>query len=101
MGSVFVSRGIHNAATFYVTGDDNASFSVTLPVNPVILSHITSSRTMLVDSRSSVPSAGIGTGMLKNGYQTVYVGARLKAGTLDDNPVGVYRGSYEITFDFN
>jgi len=101
MGSVFVSTGVHNAASFYVTGDENAAFSITLPENPVILSHTESSRTMLVDSWSSVPLPGIGAGMLKNGYQTVYVGATLRVGTVDDNPVGVYTGSYEITFDFN
>jgi hypothetical protein len=56
---------------------------------------------MLVDSWNSVPTPGTGTGMLLNGYQTVYVGATLKVGTLNDNPVGIYTGSYEITFDFN
>ncbi len=56
---------------------------------------------MLVENWNSVPAPGIGTGMLQNGYQTVYVGATLKVGSLSDNPVGIYSGSYEITFDFN
>jgi hypothetical protein len=102
MGTVFIGTGVHNAASFYVTGDADASFSISLPVNPVILTHRTSSaRTMLVDNWISVPAPGIGTGMLRNGYQTVYVGATLKVGTLNDNPMGIYTGSYEIKFDFN
>lgn len=41
------------------------------------------------------------TGMLQGGFQIVYVGATLKVGTIEDNPVGIYTGSYMITFDFN
>ena len=101
MGSVYTGNGLHNPASFYVTGDVDAAFSISLPVNPVVLTHMSSTRTMLVDSWNSVPAPGIGTGKLQNGYQTVVVGATLKVGTLNDNPVGVYTGSYEITFDFN
>ena len=101
LGSVFIGNGVHNPASFYVTGDVDAAFSISLPVNPVVLKHTSGARTMLVDSWNSYPSPGIGSGMLQGGYQTVYVGATLKVGPLDDNPVGVYTGSYEITFDFN
>jgi hypothetical protein len=101
LGSIYMGNGVHNPASFYVTGDVDASFSISLPVNPVILRHISSSRTMLVDSWNSNPAPGTGTGMLQNGYQIVYVGATLKVGTLNDNPVGIYTGSYQITFDFN
>ena len=101
LGSIYMGNGVHNPASFYVTGDAGAAFSISLPVNPVVLRHTSSSRTMLVDSWNSYPSQGIGTGMLSGGFQTVYVGATLKVGTLGDNPVGVYTGSYEITFDFN
>jgi Domain of unknown function (DUF4402) len=101
MGTVFIENSIHNPAAFYVTGYADAAYSISLPVNPVILTHTTSARTMLVDSWNSIPAAGIGTGMLKNGFQTVYIGATLKVGTLIDNPVGIYTGTFEITFDFN
>ena len=101
LGSIYVGTGVHNAASFYLSGDADASFSVSLPVNPVILRHASTAKTLLVDSWRSVPAPGTGTGMLKNGYQTVYIGATLKVGTLDDNPVGVYTGSYQVTFDFN
>jgi hypothetical protein len=100
-GSVLVGTGVHNPASFYVTGEVDAAYSITLPVNPVVLTHLSSAKTMLIDSWNSVPQPGIGAGMLQNGFQIVYVGATLRVGTLGDNPVGLYRGSYEIIFGFN
>ena len=55
---------------------------------------------MVIDNWVSVPVAGTGTGKLQNGFQTVFVGATLNVGSLKDNPVGIYTGSYNITFDF-
>ena len=101
LGSVFTGTGSHNAASFYVSGDSDAAYSISLPSDPVILTHISNSKTMRIEEWVSVPSPGIGTGMLQNGFQVVYVGATLKVGNLNDNPVGIYTGTYKITFDFN
>jgi hypothetical protein len=101
IGSVFKGIGTHNAASFYVSGDTDAAFSISLPKSPVILTHTLNAKTMLIQDWVSEPQQGIATGMLKNGFQMVYVGATLKVGTLNDNPVGIYTGSYNITFDFN
>jgi hypothetical protein len=101
LGSVFTGTGTHNAASFYVTGDIGAAYSITLPTSPVVLTHTATAKTMLVKDWVSIPSPGIGTGMLQDGFQVVYVGATLNVGTLKDNPVGIYTGSYSITFDFN
>ena len=101
MGSVYKGSGLHNAASFYVTGDIDAAYTITLPTSPVILNHISDAKTMMVKDWVSIPSPGIGSGKLRNGFQEVYVGATLKVGTLNDNPVGIYMGSYTITFDFN
>jgi hypothetical protein len=101
LGSVFKGTGAHNAASFYVSGDADAAYSITLPVSPVVLTHVSDAKTMLIEDWVSVPAAGTGTGMLQDGFQVVYVGATLKVGTLHDNPVGIYTGSYIITFDFN
>jgi hypothetical protein len=84
-----------------VSGDVDASYSITLPPAPVILTHTSSAKTMEIKDWVSVPSPGIGTGKLQNGFQVVYVGATLKIGTLNDNPVGIYTGTYSISFDFN
>lgn len=101
LGSVYKGTGSYNAASFYISGDIDASYSITLPADPVILKHTSSAKTMSIDEWFSDPAPGIGTGMLQNGFQVVLVGATLNVGTLHDNPVGMYTGTYTITFDFN
>lgn len=101
LGTVWHGGGLHNPACFFITGSEDAAFSVSLPVGPVIITHESGARTMEVRDWKSVPAEGAGTGMLQNGFKEVFVGATLKVGTLIDNPVGRYRGSYNITFDFN
>lgn len=101
LGSVFKGTGSFNAASFYLFGDADAAYSITLPGTPVILTHTSSAKTMTVEDWNSVPPPGTGTGMLRDGAQVVNVGATLNVGTIYDNPVGVYTGTYTITFDFN
>jgi hypothetical protein len=101
LGSVYKGTGIHNAASFYVSGDVDASFTITLPVGPIVLTNMTNAKTMRIEDWVSYPAAGLGTGRLQNGFQVINVGATLKVGTLNDNPVGIYTGTYTITFDFN
>ena len=101
LGSVFKGTGSYNAASFYLSGDADAAYSITLPEAPVVLRHISSAKTMTVEDWNSVPAPGTGTGMLRDGSQVVSVGATLNIGTINDNPVGIYTGSYSITFDFN
>jgi hypothetical protein len=43
----------------------------------------------------------IGTGVLTKGALVLSIGATLKVGTIADNPVGQYSGSYVITFSYN
>lgn len=101
LGSVYQGTGLHNPACFFITGTEDAAFSISLPEEPVIITHETSARTMFVRDWRSVPSEGTGAGMLQDGFAEVFIGATLEIGTLLDNPVGRYRGSYNITFDFN
>jgi len=101
MGSVVEGSGIHNSASFYVTGDSYTSFSISLPKSSATLTNTSDAKTMIVSNWVSVPSPGPRAGILQDGFQTVYIGATLDVGTLNDNPVGMYTGSYAITFDFN
>jgi hypothetical protein len=101
LGSVWPGSGTHSAASFYVTGDPGIAYTITLPASPVKLTHIGTARTMMVENWRSVPEPAPGAGMLENGAQTVFVGATLKVRSLTDNPVGIYTGTYTITFDFN
>lgn len=100
-GSIILGTGSHNAGSFYVTGDNNASYSISLPSEPVFIKHNASERSMVLEDWNSWPPPGNGTGLLQNGFQVVNVGATLKIGTIADNPVGVYTGFYTITFGFN
>jgi hypothetical protein len=100
LGSVFKGIGSHNAASFNVSGDADAAYSISLPASPVILTHTSNAKTMLLQDWVSEPEQGIGTGTLQDGFQVIYVGATLKVGPLFDNPVGIYTGTYTVTFDF-
>ena len=101
LGSVWPGSGVHNAASFYVTGDPGVTYTITLPDEPVQITHLGTARTMTVKDWRSVPEATPGAGLLHDGAQTVYIGATLQVGTLNDNPVVIYTGTYVITFDFN
>jgi hypothetical protein len=101
IGSVFKGIGSHNAASFYVSGDADAAYSISLPTSPVVLTHTSNAKTMQIQDWVSEPGQGIGTGTLQEGFQVVYVGATLKVGPMYDNPVGIYTGTYTVTFDFN
>lgn len=101
LGSVVHASGIHNSGSYYISGDDQASFSISLPVAPAILTNTVNARTMLVSGWLSSPSPGVASGILHEGFATVFVGATLEVGTIEANPVGIYTGTYVITFDFN
>ena len=58
LGSVYKGTGSHNAASFYVTGDMDASYTITLPPGPVVLTHVSDARTMKVKNWVSIPSPG-------------------------------------------
>ena len=100
-GTVALSGGTHNAASFYITGQYNSTVSITLPSGSAILTNQASAKTMEVYNWESNPTAGLGTGVLNNGSLAVNVGATLKVGNMIDNPVGIYTGTYAITFSYN
>jgi hypothetical protein len=99
-GAGFKGSGKHTAGCFYLSGDV-ASYNISLPTTPVVITHEMDSKTMLVDGWVSKPAPLSGANRLHDGSQIVFIGATLKVGTLKDNPIGIYTGSYAITFDFN
>ena len=100
-GSVILSGGMSNSGIFYLTGAPDATFSIQLPDIPAILTHQNSTKTMLVSDWTSSPHSGTGTGVLANGEQFVSLGATLQVGSIVDNPVGLYSGTYNLTFAYN
>lgn len=100
-GTVVLGGGAHNSASFYITGEYDATFSITLPSGPIVLTNTLNARTMKVSDWQSYPAPGIGVGKLNGGATTVQVGAVLNVGNMNDNPVGIYSGTYAITFSYN
>jgi hypothetical protein len=100
-GTVILVSGANNPASFYITGENDATYSITLPDAPVTITNLNSSKTMVVTEWKSIPPAGKGAGALHGGSQIINIGATLKVGTAFDNPTGIYMGTYTITFDYN
>ena len=100
-GTVVLGGGTHNSASFYITGQYEATFSITLPSGPAILTNTKSNKTMEITDWASYPAPGIGVGKLVGGSMTVRVGAVLNVGDFNANPIGLYAGIYAITFAYN
>lgn len=100
-GTVALTGGSHNPASFYITGEGGAAFSIVLPQQPALLTNTSNSKTMMVSDWVSIPPQGMGTGLLTEGSQEVKVGATLIVGSMEDNPVGIYTGTYSITFGYD
>jgi len=101
-GTVILAGGTHNAASFYITGQYEASFSITLPLGPQTLTNLSNSeKTIQVGQWESFPVQGIGVGILTKGEMTVLIGASLTVGDMNANPVGIYAGTYSVTFAYN
>ena len=93
-GSTLGSSGNSSAASFNVSGDPNASFSITLPGSAVLTN---GSDNMTINNFTSNPS---GNGTLSEvGGQTLNVGATLQVGAAQ--PAGTYNGSFNVTVAYN
>lgn len=101
MGSVILGGGNAQPGIFTITGEPDATYSIQLPQGPAYLNHQGSSNTMQVTNWQSNPPAGTGTGTLAEGYQNVSIGATLMVGSMQDNPVGMYTGTFSLTFAYN
>lgn len=101
VGTVVQNNGSYSAASYYITGDSRTAYSITLPSGPVVLTDTRDSKTMTVTNWVSSPNAGAAGGNLRNGSDVVKVGATLMIGLMEDNPEGIYTGTYTITFDYN
>lgn len=100
-GSVILGGGTAQSGRFVITGQTDASYTIQLPIGPAEIMHNGSNKTMTVDNWVSNPPAGTGTGILIGGTETVSIGATLNVGPLEDNPIGVYTGTYSLTFAYN
>lgn len=99
-GSIVLGGGTAQSGKFLITGQPDATFSIQLPTGPAVLVN-SSNNTMTIDNWVSNPPAGTGTGILSGGTETVSIGATLTVGSFEDNPVGIYTGTYSLTFAYN
>ncbi len=99
--SVVTADSNINPATFSVSGAKDATFAVTLPQGPTTLTSISGANTMMVTDWTATSGQGTDEYVLAGGIQTVKVGATLQVGTINDNPKGIYTGSYQVTFAYN
>lgn len=100
-GTVILGGGLYNQATFYVTGQPQYNVAVSLPQIPSTLTNLINGKTMQVYRWTSSPSFDSDITLPSNGALNLNMGATLKVGDLNENPVGPYSGTYMIVFSYN
>ncbi|MBW3563650.1 MAG: DUF4402 domain-containing protein [Acidobacteria bacterium] len=95
---ILSSSNVGGAASFNVTGDNNATYAITLPASAVTITHATdTTKTMSVGTFTSNPS---GTGTLSaSGAQTVGVGGTLTVASAQTT--GSYTGTFNVGVEYN
>jgi len=94
---VLSSTNAGGAASFDVSGDNNATYAITLPDNATLTHGTDGSQTMSIGTFTSNPS---GTGTLSaGGSQTLTVGATLTVGNAQTT--GSYSGTFDVSVEYN
>ena len=90
------NTGTITAASFTVTGLADATYSITLPATPTIISK--AGNDMTVDTWTSTPTP---TGTLTGGSETLNVGATLNVPA--SSPAGIYTSAtpFNVTVNYN
>ena len=95
-GVTLVSSASGAAASFNVSGNANAGYSITLPINGVV-SLTNGANSMPVDNFTSSPAS---SGQLSaGGTQSLAVGATLSVGNAQAS--GSYSGTFNVTVEYN
>lgn len=101
VGAVMLVAGPAGPGQFQLTGFPDATVTIQLPDGPAVLLHQSTGETMIVDNWVSDPPTGNGPATLTNGAALVSIGATLSVGSYEENPVGVYAGTFQLTFAYN
>ncbi|MFW6290051.1 MAG: DUF4402 domain-containing protein [Mariniphaga sp.] len=99
-GTVTTAGGSHSPGRFVVTGAPGTSFTISLPEEETVLVHQQSGNTMQVNGWISDPPSGDAAN-LADGSRMVSIGASLNIGSMEENPVGIYTGTFVLTFAYN
>ena len=100
-GSLILIPGSKGPGRILVSGSPTVGFTVKLPNENVVVTHIESGSTMYVVDWVADPAFGNGAETLHDGSQMVNIGATIYVGTILDNPAGIYSGTYMVTLAFN
>ncbi|HRZ42584.1 MAG TPA: DUF4402 domain-containing protein [Bacteroidales bacterium] len=100
-GSVMLASGFSTPGVFTVTGAPLVNFTIQLPTGPILLVHQQTNQTLMVDNWTSDPPAINEINIQENGYKQINIGATLVIGSLKENPTGIYKGSFQLTFAYN
>lgn len=100
-GDIDKGGDINYSTSFDVSGNSNTAFAISVPKSPIMLTHTTDSKTLVVSNWKTVSLPTSRKGASPAEHKTVNLDATLKLGTANENPVGYYSGSYTITFGFN
>ncbi len=100
-GTVVLGGGLYNQAIFYITGQPEYNVAISLPTMPTMLTNLLNGKTMQVHKWTSSPSLESQITLPTSGALNLNMGATLKVGDFNENPVGIYSGTYIITFSYN
>jgi hypothetical protein len=98
--TVVADASPRSPGSFLVSGQGDATYAIDFQEGSATLIN-SESKTMEVSDWVTIPETSDSCMKLAGGSQTVMVGATLKVGSLDENPKGIYTGSYQITFAYN
>lgn len=98
--TVAIDNSPRNPGAFVINGESNSLINVSLPKSPISITNDKSNH-MIVDNWVATPNNEESGICLTDGSQKVLVGATLNIGTLEQNPKGIYTGTYQITFSYN
>lgn len=99
-GSIHHGGGTVQPGKFIISGHSEATFSIQLPNGPALLSN-GNNQSMTVDNWIADLPSGNQSGILTGGTETVSIGATLNVGSIEQNPIGIYTGTYSLTFAYN
>ena len=95
--SVIIKDGTSTPGNFIVSGEISAAVSVSIPNTSTLITN-ENNQSMSVNNWNIDKEKNI---RLNDGSQSISIGATLNVGSMDQNPKGVYTGTYQIVFSYN
>ena len=93
--NIVIDNRTQTPGSFIISGEINSAINISLPNTPIAIINENAS-SMIVDNWNSNKNI-----QLDEGSQTISIGATLNVGPINENPKGIYTGTYQITFSYN